>query len=71
MGMAEYPWQDTEYVLHQFGRTTGTARKAYVEFVQDQMHPGSQPKLIVGGLVRSAGGWSEVLPMSGEKMSVR
>jgi putative transposase len=63
MGKAEHPWQDTEYVLQQFGRTTGTARKAYVEFVQDQMHLGSQPELTGGGLVRSAGGWSEVLSM--------
>ena len=53
--------RDTEYVLHQFARTTGTARKAYVEFVQDQMHLGSQPELTGGGLVRSAGGWSEVV----------
>ena len=55
--------RDTEYVLHQFGRTTGTARKAYVEFVQDQMHLGSQPELTGGGLVRSAGEWSEVVSM--------
>jgi REP element-mobilizing transposase RayT len=63
MGMADHSWQDSEYVLHQFGRTVGSARKAYVEFVQDQMHLGSQPELTGGGLVRSAGGWSEVVSM--------
>jgi REP element-mobilizing transposase RayT len=63
MGMAEHTWQDTEYVLHQLGSTTGPARKAYAGFVQDQMHLGSQPELTGGGLVRSAGGWSEVRSM--------
>ena len=64
MGMAEHTWQNTECVLHQFGRTTVTARKAYVEFVQDQMHLGCRPELTGGGLVRSAGGWPEVVSMS-------
>lgn len=69
IGLAEYSWQDTEYVLQQFGRTAGSARKAYQEFVNEQSLLGSQPELTGGGLVRSAGGWSEVLSMRqrGEK----
>lgn len=63
MGMGEHAWQDTEYVLQQFGRTIGSARKAYVEFVRDQIQLGRQPELTGGGLVRSAGGWSEVMSM--------
>ncbi|NTW84149.1 MAG: hypothetical protein HGB36_12445 [Chlorobiaceae bacterium] len=63
MGFAEYTWQDTEYVLQQFAGTTGAARKAYIEFVRDQIQLGRQPELTGGGLVRSAGGWSEVLSM--------
>ncbi|MCF8384051.1 MAG: transposase [Chlorobium sp.] len=63
MGLGEHTWQDTEYVLQQFGRTTGAAREAYVGFVLDQMRLGHQPELTGGGLVRSAGGWSEVLSM--------
>jgi REP element-mobilizing transposase RayT len=63
MGNGEYAWQDTEYVLQQFGSTTGSARKAYVEFVRDQMKLGNQPELTGGGLVRSVGGWSEVVSM--------
>jgi len=63
MGMSEHGWHDTEYVLQQFGRTKGSARKAYLEFVRDQMQLGRQPELTGGGLVRSAGGWSEVLSM--------
>lgn len=63
MGMSGHQWQDREYVLQQFGRTAGGARKAYVEFVRDQMGLGRQPELTGGGLIRSAGGWSEVLSM--------
>jgi REP element-mobilizing transposase RayT len=63
MGNGEHAWQDTEYVLQQFGSTTGHARNAYVEFVRDQVRLGRQPELTGGGLVRSAGGWSEVVSM--------
>ena len=63
MGVAEYPWQETEYVLQQFGSTAGSARKAYLEFALEQIQLGCQPELTGGGLVRSAGGWSEVLSM--------
>jgi REP element-mobilizing transposase RayT len=63
MGRGVHAWQDTEYVLQQFGRTIGSARKAYGEFVRDQLQLGRQPELTGGGLVRSAGGWSEVLSM--------
>jgi putative transposase len=63
MGMAEHGWHDSEYVLQQFGRTKGSARKSYLEFMRDQIKLGRQPELTGGGLVRSAGGWSEVLSM--------
>ncbi|NTW88592.1 MAG: hypothetical protein HGB26_05605, partial [Desulfobulbaceae bacterium] len=63
MGLAEYPWHETEYVLQQFGSAAGRARKAYLEFIRDQLQFGRQPELTGGGLVRSAGGWSEVLSM--------
>jgi len=63
MGIAEYPWQDTGYVLQQFGSRPGSARKACLEFVLEQLLLGRQPELTGGGLVRSAGGWSEVLSM--------
>jgi REP element-mobilizing transposase RayT len=63
LGYGGYSWQDTEYVLLQFGRTAGSARKSYREFVEEQLQLGRQPELTGGGLVRSAGGWSEVLSM--------
>ncbi len=63
MGFAEHPWHHTEYVLQQFGKTVGNARMAYLEFVREQNQLGRQPELTGGGLIRSAGGWSEVLSM--------
>ena len=63
MGFAERPWQDTQYLLEQFGSTAGRARKAYLEFVRSQSLLGQLPELTGGGLVRSAGGWSEVRSM--------
>jgi REP element-mobilizing transposase RayT len=69
MNRENYAWQDREYVLGYFGKREGSAEKAYLEFVREQMTLGSQPELTGGGLIRSAGGWSEVLSMKrrGEK----
>lgn len=56
-------WQDREYVLRHFGESEGAAQRAYQDFVALQASYGAQPELTGGGLVRSAGGWSEVLSM--------
>jgi len=53
-------WQNRDYVLSYFGAKEGAARQAYRVFVEEQSLIGRQPKLVGGGLVRSAGGWSEV-----------
>ena len=53
------PWQDTAHVLACFGRRA-TARQAYREFLAAGARMGRRPELVGGGLVRSAGGWSEV-----------
>jgi putative transposase len=63
MGWTEHPWQDTEYVLQKFGEKIGAARKVYLAFVCEECVLGTQPELTGGGLIRSAGGWSEVLSM--------
>jgi putative transposase len=57
------PWMDTDYVLLQFNDTTRRARNAYRRFVQDGMGQGHCPELTGGGLIRSQGGWSQVLAM--------
>jgi REP element-mobilizing transposase RayT len=63
MGKNTYEWQDSDYVLGYFGERAGVARKAYLEFMAEECKLGQQPDLTGGGLIRSAGGWSEVLSM--------
>jgi REP element-mobilizing transposase RayT len=63
MGINPCVWQDSDYVLGYFGKRAGAARKAYLEFIEQEFMLGQQPELTGGGLIRSAGGWSEVLSM--------
>jgi hypothetical protein len=60
MGIVPRPWQDTRTILAQFGLTPRRARRAYRAFLQDGLPQGRRPEFQGGGLVRSAGGWSEV-----------
>ncbi len=60
-GKTVYGWMDRERILAEFG---GTGRKAvndYRRFVEEGMREGRNPLLTGGGLVRSLGGWSQVL----------
>jgi REP element-mobilizing transposase RayT len=63
MGRKTCDWQDADYVLGCFGKQAGTARKEYIEFMQQESRLGQQPNLVGGGLIRSAGGWSEVMSL--------
>ncbi len=56
-------WQDRKYVLGWFGRREREARKAYRQFVREGITLGRRPELVGGGLVRSVGGWSEVVSL--------
>jgi len=58
MGKCEYEWQDTDYVLGLFGKSVGSARRAYAAFVNKGVGEGRRPDLVGGGLIRSLGGWS-------------
>lgn len=60
------PWMDADYVLHQFNDTKRKARNAYRQFVHDGISLGRQPVLTGGGLVRSLGGWSQVVSSQGK-----
>jgi REP element-mobilizing transposase RayT len=59
LGIVTRPWQATPHVLACFGRRAA-ARRAYREFLAAGIRLGRRPELVGGGLVRSAGGWSEV-----------
>ena len=52
---------DVGYVLRQFGKGGRAARKAYHRFIGEGMGMGEIPELTGGGLIRSKGGWSQVL----------
>jgi REP element-mobilizing transposase RayT len=64
-----YEWMDREYVLRMFGSREGSARDAYLSFIEQEMGIDREQELSGGGLVRSQGGWSKVLSMrkSGER----
>ena len=62
-GKVGYPWQDRDYVLSWFGKREKEAVRAYREYVRQGVSVGRRPELVGGGLVRSMGGWSEVLSL--------
>lgn len=60
MGKRRQTWQDTDYVLRFYHNELSLARRRYRIFVKSGIEDGRRPDLIGGGLIRSAGGWSEV-----------
>jgi REP element-mobilizing transposase RayT len=60
---AKYPWMDTEYVLAQFGNTRWKAFHEYRSFMHEGVGQGHIKELTGGGLIRSQGGWSQVLSL--------
>jgi len=63
MGKKKRGWQDTGYVLGFFGKRIGEARKAYRLYVKEGISMGRRPEIVGGGLIRSHGGWDEVIKM--------
>jgi hypothetical protein len=63
VGKEKREWQDTETVLSFFGRKISKARIGYERFVAEGLPMGRRPDLVGGGLIRSAGGWSQVLSL--------
>jgi REP element-mobilizing transposase RayT len=63
MGKVNRRWQDTDTVLCYFGSRRKEATLRYEEFVRDGITQGRRPDLVGGGLIRSLGGWSQVLSM--------
>ncbi|UCH08249.1 MAG: transposase [Deltaproteobacteria bacterium] len=63
VGRVERDWQDTDTVLAYFGQRQKEAVQRYEGFIEDGISHGRRPELVGGGLVRSTGGWSEVLSL--------
>jgi hypothetical protein len=61
MGNARHDWMDAGYILSQFGGRKKAARNLYRSFVGEGMGIGKVPELTGGGLIRSKGGWSQVV----------
>jgi hypothetical protein len=63
MGKIVYGWMDRDRVLAEFGKAERKSVEGYRRFVKEGMREGRNPTLTGGGLVRSAGGWSQVLAL--------
>lgn len=63
MGKVKRAWQERDYVLRWFGKKEGEAKRAYRRYVKEGIGQGRRPELVGGGLIRSMGGWSEVVSM--------
>ena len=63
MGAVPREWQDTATVLSYFGRQRRRAIQRYQEFVRTRSAYGRRPELVGGGLIRSLGGWAQVLSL--------
>jgi hypothetical protein len=63
MGKRKLAWQDVDYVLSWFGQGKSAARKIYRRYIQDGVDKGRRDDLVGGGLVRTLGGWSQVLSL--------
>jgi len=69
IGKTAYSWMDCAHVLARFGGTKTKSVVEYCQFVRDGVGEGHNPLLTGGGLIRSHGGWSQVLSLrrKGEK----
>ena len=67
MGKGRNDWQERDYVLHQFDKQQGMAIQVYRRFMEEGRDQGRRPELVGGGLIRSLGGWSQVLPLRGSR----
>jgi putative transposase len=63
VGNAKHPWMDTAHILAQFGDTKRKSLHEYRTFMKEGVGRGQLRELTGGGLLRSQGGWSQVLAM--------
>ncbi len=63
LGNIEREWQDTQTVLNYFGKRREKAVVGYESFVREGISHGKRLDLVGGGLIRSQGGWSQVLSL--------
>ena len=66
LGREKNSWQDRKYVLREFHSREKEAIRNYRKFMEQGKDLGRRPELVGGGLIRSLGGWSEVLSLRGQ-----
>jgi putative transposase len=62
VGTVKREWQDTVEILRYFGKGRASVKR-YVSFLEEGISRGERQDLAGGGLLRSIGGWSEVVSM--------
>jgi hypothetical protein len=67
VGKGKNDWQERKYVLGQFHEKEGKAIRAYRKFMEEGKGQGRRPELVGGGLIRSLGGWSQVISLRGSR----
>ncbi|MDQ7837854.1 MAG: transposase [Thermodesulfobacteriota bacterium] len=70
VGKIKNNWQERDYVLRQFSEYKGRAVRTYRKFMEEGKDQGKRSELIGGGLIRSLGGWSQVLSLRDKKDSI-
>jgi hypothetical protein len=70
VGTVKRKWQDTGEILRHFGKGKRLAVKRYIAFLEEGVSRGKRPDLVGGGLLRSVGGWSEVVSMRRRGMGI-
>jgi REP element-mobilizing transposase RayT/predicted HTH domain antitoxin len=68
MAARKHDWHHADDALAWFGKSAGAARRAYRDYVKEGVSMGRRPDLVGGGLVRSQGGWSNVIAMRKRKV---
>jgi REP element-mobilizing transposase RayT len=63
MGRVKREWQDTDTLLAYFDKRRKMAIERYEGFLREGIGQGKRPELVGGGLIRSLGGWSQVLSL--------
>ena len=71
IGRIKNTWQEREYVLNQFSEKRGRAIRAYRKFMEGGKDQGRREELVGRGLVRSLGGWFQVLSLRGREKRVK
>jgi putative transposase len=69
MGRVKRDWQDVKAIRAYFGKGRRAVEK-YEQYVREGVSLGKRPELVGGGLIRSLGGWSQVLSLRRTGMRV-